>query len=73
MATGPRHRLLPQLVIPKPTNSARIAENFDVFDFDFDFDLSTGELAATDAVDTPVCATDRTPTRTARASSPWPS
>lgn len=37
-------------VIPKSTNSARIAENFDVFDFD----LTTDELARIDALDTGV-------------------
>ncbi|MBT2532418.1 aldo/keto reductase [Arthrobacter sp. ISL-48] len=36
--------------IPKSTNPARIAENFDVFNFD----LSSGELAAIDALDTGV-------------------
>ncbi|WP_426976482.1 aldo/keto reductase [Pseudarthrobacter sp. O4] len=36
--------------IPKSTNPARIAENFDIFDFD----LSSDELAAIDALDTGV-------------------
>jgi diketogulonate reductase-like aldo/keto reductase len=36
--------------IPKSTNPARIAENFDVFDFD----LTTDELASIDALDSGV-------------------
>ena len=35
-------------VIPKSTRAARIAENFDIFDFS----LSAGELARIDALDT---------------------
>ena len=42
------HLQLGRSAIPKSTNPARIAENFDVFTFE----LSAGELAAIDALDT---------------------
>ena len=41
-------------MIPKPTKPARIAENFDVFDFE----LSSNEVAAIDALDTGTWGTD---------------
>ncbi|MET3922204.1 aldo/keto reductase [Arthrobacter sp. UYEF20] len=44
------HRQQGRSAIPKSTNPARIAENFDVFNFD----LSSDELAAIDALDTGV-------------------